>query len=368
LVLALTEPTDEQVRAAELSLALQSALTVRDVQANYLDTVGSLVSADAYGFSHFDPLDDRLTPLTVLTRRAPEGLVPAYNDLGAGHDPLLAAAVSTRSPVDDTSLKSGQAWTEQSVYEVLSGNGLYHSMVVALSVESRVMGALYLARAADGRPFSARDRAAMLVVKRHTEVALQRAVRHEELSQHASLLTWALDELDLPVIVNSPMGEVLFENKALQRLRRAHYRAGAHLAELLSDNLRQLGRGSRRVVARSDSLVGGRVARPAEAGQSDLRLVLKSTAVRRGPGAMVSFVFVQRKDVTTPVERAPLSAREREIVAWVAQGLTNRRIAELGFVTENTVRQHLKRIFSKLGVHNRAQLIQAVWQGGDDEP
>jgi DNA-binding CsgD family transcriptional regulator len=48
--------------------------------------------------------------------------------------------------------------------------------------------------------------------------------------------------------------------------------------------------------------------------------------------------------------------------------LTNRQIAERAFVSETTVRQHLKRIFRKFDVHNRAQLVQSIWQTDGDAP
>jgi len=50
-----------------------------------------------------------------------------------------------------------------------------------------------------------------------------------------------------------------------------------------------------------------------------------------------------------------LSARESEVLALVASGLSNRAIAEALFVSENTVRTHLKAVFRKLGVTSRSQ-------------
>jgi len=49
-------------------------------------------------------------------------------------------------------------------------------------------------------------------------------------------------------------------------------------------------------------------------------------------------------------ERTPLSQREREIVALVAQGFKNKEMAEKMFISEQTVRNHLHNIFDKLGV------------------
>ncbi len=59
-----------------------------------------------------------------------------------------------------------------------------------------------------------------------------------------------------------------------------------------------------------------------------------------------------------------LTRREREVVALVARGLTNRQIAEALGITEGTARIHVEHILSKLDFHARAQLSAwAVEQG-----
>jgi two-component system nitrate/nitrite response regulator NarL len=51
-----------------------------------------------------------------------------------------------------------------------------------------------------------------------------------------------------------------------------------------------------------------------------------------------------------------LSRREQEVVHWVAEGLTNREIAERLGLSENTIKNYLFRIFDKLGVSKRIEL------------
>jgi len=53
-------------------------------------------------------------------------------------------------------------------------------------------------------------------------------------------------------------------------------------------------------------------------------------------------------------ELSLLTDREREVLDLLAQGLTNKEIAEKLFITTNTVKRHLKAIFEKLGVHTRS--------------
>jgi DNA-binding NarL/FixJ family response regulator len=54
-------------------------------------------------------------------------------------------------------------------------------------------------------------------------------------------------------------------------------------------------------------------------------------------------------------ERAPLTARELEILRAVAEGHTNARIGRQLWVTEQTVKFHLSNIYRKLGVSNRTE-------------
>jgi DNA-binding NarL/FixJ family response regulator len=72
-------------------------------------------------------------------------------------------------------------------------------------------------------------------------------------------------------------------------------------------------------------------------------------------------------------ERSPLSTREREIVALVAQGYKNKEMAEKMFISEQTVKNHLHNIFDKLGVSDRLELaLYAIHKGlhlaGDPAP
>jgi len=54
-----------------------------------------------------------------------------------------------------------------------------------------------------------------------------------------------------------------------------------------------------------------------------------------------------------------LTRREREVATLLAQGLTNRQIAEKLFIAERTAEHHVEQIRYKLGFHTRSQA--AVW-------
>lgn len=73
----------------------------------------------------------------------------------------------------------------------------------------------------------------------------------------------------------------------------------------------------------------------------------------------------RRTGATAPLGEAPkveppdqtLSAREREVLLLVAQGLENREIARRLSISDKTVKNHLARTYQKLNVANRTQAV-----------
>jgi len=59
-----------------------------------------------------------------------------------------------------------------------------------------------------------------------------------------------------------------------------------------------------------------------------------------------------------------LTAREREVLELMAQGLDNAQIAARLDLSEKTVRNHITRIFDKIEVENRSQAIVAARKAG----
>ncbi len=53
-----------------------------------------------------------------------------------------------------------------------------------------------------------------------------------------------------------------------------------------------------------------------------------------------------------------ITPRELEVLTLIAEGLSNREIADRVFVSENTVKTHLSRVFDKLGARRRTQAVQ----------
>jgi DNA-binding NarL/FixJ family response regulator len=123
------------------------------------------------------------------------------------------------------------------------------------------------------------------------------------------------------------------------------------------------------------------VARAIEAGASgylvhgtyDLREFLDAVlGAARGlpcasPHAATALVQAVRRRSPLPPGREPaavaaLSGREREVMALIADGLTNEAVGRRLGLTEKTVKNHLQSIYAKLDVHSRAAALSA-WLG-----
>jgi DNA-binding NarL/FixJ family response regulator len=76
--------------------------------------------------------------------------------------------------------------------------------------------------------------------------------------------------------------------------------------------------------------------------------------------------FASRPDVrkASPKELEALSDREREVVALVADGLSNEEIAERLFVSMSTAKKHVSNSMLKLGARDRAQLVVLAFRSG----
>ncbi|HEX6350723.1 MAG TPA: AAA family ATPase [Candidatus Dormibacteraeota bacterium] len=86
----------------------------------------------------------------------------------------------------------------------------------------------------------------------------------------------------------------------------------------------------------------------------------QDTAERLGMRPLARMVAADLDQLRHPRGRAtPLSNRELEIAALVANGLTNRAIGERLHISERTAENHVKNILDKLGVDSRAQI--AAW-------
>ena len=112
------------------------------------------------------------------------------------------------------------------------------------------------------------------------------------------------------------------------------------------------------VVEHSIEIYGGLIA--ATFAVLGIWLGLKLTG--RQQTVVVKEVPVPAREPFIPDERKRenlgITRRELETLELIAQGMSNREIAEKLFVSENTVKTHSSRVFDKLGARRRTQAVQ----------
>jgi DNA-binding NarL/FixJ family response regulator len=108
---------------------------------------------------------------------------------------------------------------------------------------------------------------------------------------------------------------------------------------------------------------------------ADRDLVEACRAAMRGekylyPGAMTPLIadFLHRAHQDLPMREDPLTAREQQVLKLVAEGCTNRQIAETLVISEKTVERHRANILEKLGMRDRVQLTRYAIRQGLIEP
>jgi DNA-binding NarL/FixJ family response regulator len=105
---------------------------------------------------------------------------------------------------------------------------------------------------------------------------------------------------------------------------------------------------------------------PAELFESVRNVARGEAAIsaRSATALLREFARLSTSGIAEVPDIAILTAREREVLALVARGLTNKEIAAALDISEYTARNHLRHILRKLNLHNRTQLAAYAVRAG----
>lgn len=89
-----------------------------------------------------------------------------------------------------------------------------------------------------------------------------------------------------------------------------------------------------------------------------------ATLAPRATASLIDFVAKAPAAADAEALLAPLTARERDVLAELVVGASNEEIAERLFLTANTVKTHVKAILAKLGLPDRVHVVIWAYEHG----
>lgn len=99
--------------------------------------------------------------------------------------------------------------------------------------------------------------------------------------------------------------------------------------------------------------------------RAELRAVLEAAGVRvSGEGETPEDAQLTEANPEALVVHEELTKRERDVLDWLALGLSNRAIAERLGISEHTVKFHVTSIYGKLDATSRAEAIRRAARRG----
>ncbi|MGH9110337.1 MAG: LuxR C-terminal-related transcriptional regulator [Acidimicrobiales bacterium] len=320
-----------------------------------------VIPSGGFGLYRIDPDSARMLDVKAEVK---VDFLGEYEEYGRRDDPVLNFVVAQRRPVDSTRATDRTTWRQCGACSAIGIGGYHHSLEAPIIVSGALYGTINFAREAASPAFDQVDLVSARIVADHLGLATERALRFEQCGERSSTLEHVLDRIPQALVVTDLDGRVIFKNRSARSARLPTSEEGASgpianaIADAIADAMEEFRVRRRRTFTRC-------VVDPA----TRRRSVVKSLRLSSRDGAAMTLVY-QCPDGSAV--RLPawdvLSKREQQIADLVSQGLTNKQIAKRAFVSENTVKQHLKRVFVKTDVRNRAELMQRIWASGTDGP
>jgi DNA-binding CsgD family transcriptional regulator/GAF domain-containing protein len=329
----------------DFARSLSEATTLAELERAFRPRFGPLMTAPMYGFYALDREGSEIEHNVAVN--VSDVFVDRYvrrMDV----DPLLAEAQETRRPVYNLALMPAAEWAETEVYRgAYSTHGMRHVLEIPIIDGEEILGALHLAASEPARDFTERDLRLAEAAAGVLALSINR-IRSEEEGERA--LEEALTALELTgtaIVSSRPRSPELRLNDGARRM----------IADVV-DGDEQLPR----LVTRPTRGGQGGFSRRLEIElRSGERALLHAHSQQVRNGGLVTVLELQREHPS--LDRRALSTltpRESEIAVLVADGLSDREIAERLYLSRFTVHQHVKRIYRALDVDSRVSLTRLL--------
>lgn len=223
--------------------------------------------------------------------------------------------------------------------------GIHHQMMVALEVGPSTL--IYVALNRKHRPFTQQERSLLALLQPHASDALQHVREARLLKSKLASFETLVDTLNQGVICLSPQNRVLWASKRARHYLDSYWRTPAGSDQLPDQLLAWL-----KTTASLNGASAPIKTRLAVQGS------LSRLVVRLLTEKCERYLFLEEVPYQARFHKLTtlgLTEREAEVLGWVAQGKSNEDAAVVLKMCSQTVKKHLERIYSALGVANRTE-------------
>ncbi len=201
--------------------------------------------------------------------------------------------------------------------------------------------------------FSERERSILALLRPHLIQAYRNAKAVSEMRAETAAINRALGAVKNAVVVADPDGRIRSMTALAEKYLRAYF-GREFKTQSLPDSVQRWATQQRRIIEQLEVPSSLSI----ELGHARLQLRL----VPDGGQRVVLLTEQCSTFDSEPLEKLGLTAREAEVLAWVAHGRTNADIAQILDLSARTVQKHLEHIFEKLGVESRTAAAARAWE------
>jgi len=256
--------------------------------------------------------------------------------------------------------------------DFLKPQEVYRQMVVYLRSAEKILGFIGLHRRKGSAGFGKREVRIGMLIAPHLVSALEKAEMFSLVKEKGGFFKAICDCTSFgKIVLDAAMRPVYANDRAIDicaRITGQTFRFGQKVGECVRlptpvcDDCAQLGGEIRSFPNTIKPLYRQRTITGSEAGRYTVRseVMDENLTKSKGPLFLITIQNVSDNPVIDPTrlkEEYGLTNREVEIVDYTQKGLKNSEIAGMLCISEGTVKNHLKSIFRKVGVDNRASLI-----------
>jgi DNA-binding CsgD family transcriptional regulator len=316
-----------------------------------------LIPADASGVVVFD-LGTGAPEDSILHNLDPD-LDRRYREHYYAKDPCTHRALAMGLHVfRPTDVLEQTEWERSEYYtDLMLAHGYAHFLVSNCTSGSELSILMALCRKVDGCPFSDRDVEILRLLEPHFTKALRQAKQFDEIRSLKDSFVASFNQIPLPMFAFNHAGGLKNTNCAAQNLCAALTGDPKCIPEQIADFA------SDTIIRCCHGTVTDNPVRDitAEINDQEYRLTAYSVCPSGTPGYNLIVVhrIMSHEDILRyrVMEAYSLSPREADIFIMVAEGMTNHEIAEKVFLSEYTVKDHLKSVFRKLEVSSRSKAV-----------